>query len=222
MRRRPSRAEVELAKGVLAPWRWITSPRFFHIERVPRDRPVLLVGNHTLMGLLDIPLMVRDASNTEAQRTAFTYSVDYRHGTTTGISAADRAATIQSLIRLNRAEFDLRDRAEQLLEASRRKDEFLAMLAHELRNPLSAISACLPLLTQQAATNEREARAREIVERQVLHLGKLVDDGGKLAAGAAPGGAEVDKDGFVGLDDFRVKRRIAELRCAGHDASPCS
>ena len=37
---------------------------------------------------LDIPLMVRD--NTESQRTAFTYSVDYRHGTSTGISAADR------------------------------------------------------------------------------------------------------------------------------------
>jgi 3,4-dihydroxy 2-butanone 4-phosphate synthase / GTP cyclohydrolase II len=47
---------------------------------------------------LDIPLMVRDGSNTEAQRTAFTYSVDYRHGTSTGISAADRSATIRSLI----------------------------------------------------------------------------------------------------------------------------
>lgn len=45
---------------------------------------------------LDIPLMVRD--NTEAQRTAFTYSVDFRHNTSTGISAADRAATIQALI----------------------------------------------------------------------------------------------------------------------------
>jgi len=45
---------------------------------------------------LDVPLMVRD--NTEAQRTAFTYSVDYRHGTTTGISAADRSTTIRSLI----------------------------------------------------------------------------------------------------------------------------
>jgi len=45
---------------------------------------------------LEIPLMVRD--NTEAQRTAFTYSVDFRHNTSTGISAADRAATIQALI----------------------------------------------------------------------------------------------------------------------------
>ena len=45
---------------------------------------------------LDLPLMV--TANTEAQRTAFTVSVDFRHGTTTGISASDRAATIAALI----------------------------------------------------------------------------------------------------------------------------
>jgi 3,4-dihydroxy 2-butanone 4-phosphate synthase/GTP cyclohydrolase II len=45
---------------------------------------------------LDLPLMV--ANNTESMRTAFTVSVDYRHGTTTGISAHDRAATIQALV----------------------------------------------------------------------------------------------------------------------------
>ncbi|GAC1354021.1 MAG: bifunctional 3,4-dihydroxy-2-butanone-4-phosphate synthase/GTP cyclohydrolase II [Acidimicrobiales bacterium] len=45
---------------------------------------------------LDLPLMV--SANTEAQRTAFTVTVDFRHGTTTGISAADRAATIRALI----------------------------------------------------------------------------------------------------------------------------
>src|SRR5690606_39184509 len=45
---------------------------------------------------LDLPLMVHD--NTESHRTAFTVSVDFRHGTTTGISAADRATTIQAMI----------------------------------------------------------------------------------------------------------------------------
>jgi 3,4-dihydroxy 2-butanone 4-phosphate synthase/GTP cyclohydrolase II len=45
---------------------------------------------------LDLPLMV--ARNTEAQRTAFTITVDYRHGTSTGISAGDRAATARSLV----------------------------------------------------------------------------------------------------------------------------
>ncbi|HUC05218.1 MAG TPA: 3,4-dihydroxy-2-butanone-4-phosphate synthase, partial [Acidimicrobiales bacterium] len=45
---------------------------------------------------LDLPLMVSE--NTESQRTAFTVSVDYRHGTSTGISAADRSSTIGALI----------------------------------------------------------------------------------------------------------------------------
>ena len=45
---------------------------------------------------LDLPLMVHE--NTESQRTAFTVTVDYRHGTTTGISAHDRAATVKALI----------------------------------------------------------------------------------------------------------------------------
>jgi 3,4-dihydroxy 2-butanone 4-phosphate synthase/GTP cyclohydrolase II len=45
---------------------------------------------------LDLPLMV--VSNTEAQRTAFTVTVDYRHATSTGISASDRAATVRALI----------------------------------------------------------------------------------------------------------------------------
>lgn len=44
---------------------------------------------------LDLPMMVE--TNTESQKTAFTISVDYRHGTTTGISAADRAATVRAL-----------------------------------------------------------------------------------------------------------------------------
>src|SRR5437763_11097785 len=47
---------------------------------------------------LDLPPMVAEHTNTESQRTAFTVSVDYRHGTTTGISAGDRAATIAALI----------------------------------------------------------------------------------------------------------------------------
>jgi 3,4-dihydroxy 2-butanone 4-phosphate synthase/GTP cyclohydrolase II len=47
---------------------------------------------------LDLPPMVAENTNTESQRTAFTVSVDYRHGTTTGISAGDRAATIGALI----------------------------------------------------------------------------------------------------------------------------
>ncbi len=54
---------------------------------------------------LDLPLMV--AQNTEAMRTAFTVTVDYRHGTSTGISAADRAVTIRSLTESSTTAADL-------------------------------------------------------------------------------------------------------------------
>jgi signal transduction histidine kinase len=85
-------------------------------------------------------------------------------------------ATVQSLLRLRDAELELRAVAEQLREADRRKDEFLAMLAHELRNPLAAISASLPLMTRRAPEDLAEQRAREVLSRQTQHLSHMVDD----------------------------------------------
>jgi PAS domain S-box-containing protein len=65
---------------------------------------------------------------------------------------------------------------EALHEAARRKDEFLAMLGHELRNPLAPIRNCLLILEQPGATPEQAGRARQTLERQVQHLTRLVDD----------------------------------------------
>jgi PAS domain S-box-containing protein len=61
-------------------------------------------------------------------------------------------------------------------EGERRKDEFLAMLAHELRNPLAPISTAAQLLKVPDDDPDRLARVGEIIERQVLHMTKLVDD----------------------------------------------
>ncbi len=60
-------------------------------------------------------------------------------------------------------------------EADRRKDEFLAMLAHELRNPLSAIHGAAQLFGRLETEEELEW-ARDVVLRQVKHLGRLIDD----------------------------------------------
>jgi PAS domain S-box-containing protein len=70
-------------------------------------------------------------------------------------------------------EDELRERAEQLIDADRRKDEFLAMLGHELRNPLAPLSASLELLGQSGADRERFLA---VANRQVKHLVRLVDD----------------------------------------------
>ena len=64
----------------------------------------------------------------------------------------------------------------QLTEANRRKDEFLAMLAHELRNPLAPICTAAQLLQMSPSGNAQIARAGEIIVRQVRHMTDLVDD----------------------------------------------
>ncbi len=70
-----------------------------------------------------------------------------------------------------------RNRAEQALkEADRRKDEFLAILAHELRNPLAALSASARLLGAQTQKPEYAAMASGAIQRQVTHMARLLDD----------------------------------------------
>ncbi len=65
---------------------------------------------------------------------------------------------------------------EAFLEADRRKDEFLAMLAHELRNPLSAITNAARLSRQPGLPDDQAERARGVISNQVKHLSRLVDD----------------------------------------------
>jgi signal transduction histidine kinase len=74
------------------------------------------------------------------------------------------------------AELCLREANAQLLEADQRKDEFLAALSHELRNPLAPIKNCLYILERAEPGGDQAKRARSVIERQVNHLSGLVDD----------------------------------------------
>jgi len=86
------------------------------------------------------------------------------------------------------SEETLRKLANDLAEADRRKTEFLATLAHELRNPLAPIRSGLAVMRLQADNAASVARVREMMERQVSHMVHLIDDlldiarisGGKL------------------------------------------
>jgi two-component system CheB/CheR fusion protein len=87
-------------------------------------------------------------------------------------------------IRIYGTDITNRKRAEQALEGSRqnleeadkRKNEFLAMLSHELRNPLAPIRNSLYILDRAAPGGEQTKRAKAVIERQVVHLTRLVDD----------------------------------------------
>ncbi len=88
-----------------------------------------------------------------------------------GIAA--QAAIAMDNARLYRAE---QEGAAKLREADRRKDEFLATLAHELRNPLAPIRTGLHLLRITQPGSDSAEQARAMMERQLTHLIRLVDD----------------------------------------------
>lgn len=86
---------------------------------------------------------------------------------------SSRASVEQERARLFASEQDARRVAEN---QNRAKDEFLAMLSHELRNPLAAISNSIALMEHPAVSGETSARARNIIKRQSRHLARIVDD----------------------------------------------
>ncbi|MGE5459097.1 MAG: PAS domain S-box protein, partial [Solirubrobacterales bacterium] len=85
-------------------------------------------------------------------------------------------AIIEDIGDRKRAEGALREANARLLEADRRKDEFLGMLSHELRNPLAPIRNSLYILDRSDPVGPQARRAREVARRQVGHMTRLVDD----------------------------------------------
>ena len=75
-----------------------------------------------------------------------------------------------------RLEQTLRASQAALQEADRRKNEFLALLSHELRNPLAPIRYALAVIGRPELNGEQKARSEAIIERQVAHMSRLLDD----------------------------------------------
>ncbi len=82
---------------------------------------------------------------------------------------------VQSALRARRRQYEFRDLLRRLEDSDRRKDEFLAMLGHELRNPLAAIHNALHVL-EHHPSREVAAKQPQVIARQSLHLARLVDD----------------------------------------------
>jgi signal transduction histidine kinase len=92
-------------------------------------------------------------------------------------------STVHTALRARERQYQARDyllererTAETLKLADRRKDEFLAILAHELRNPLAPIRNSLQILRLTASSDPAAVRVCQIMERQVNHMVRLVDD----------------------------------------------
>jgi PAS domain S-box-containing protein len=89
------------------------------------------------------------------------------------IGASKIARDITEKKRLEEA---LQNRTRQLAEADRRKNEFLAVLGHELRNPLGPIRNAVQILRLHGPTDPVLQRARDMIDRQAAHMARLIDD----------------------------------------------
>jgi PAS domain S-box-containing protein len=91
-------------------------------------------------------------------------------------SIHDITARVRAEEGLRAATDQLRERVDELRDADRRKNEFLAMLAHELRNPLAPVQNAVHLLRKNGPTDPESRWAHDVIERQVQHMTRMVDD----------------------------------------------
>jgi two-component system CheB/CheR fusion protein len=103
-------------------------------------------------------------------------SLEQRVRERTAELAATNATLRAEVEERRRLEEELHHRVAELAEADRHKNEFLAMLAHELRNPLAPIRNAVQILKMPGADRRTIDQAREMMDRQLQHLVRLVDD----------------------------------------------
>ncbi len=128
----------------------------------------------------DVPLIVFTRRDTPIE------AVLDRLVPTANVTVLERPARVPTLrsvvraaLRARRRQYEARDLLERLADADRRKDEFLAMLGHELRNPLAAIRNATVLLGQGPGGGDGDARTqrlRGVIERQSHNLTRMVED----------------------------------------------
>jgi len=118
------------------------------------DFPIVLFGPHGVGGADDVLAAVKALGNVSVIARPVTLGV--------------LLSTLTAALRARRRQYEARD-------AIRQRDQFLAMLGHELRNPLAAIMLAIETMPQGDAQKIGQQQ-RAIIERQARHLGRLVDD----------------------------------------------
>jgi signal transduction histidine kinase/CheY-like chemotaxis protein len=89
---------------------------------------------------------------------------------------ASLVSAVRTALRSRRRQYELRSLLDSLRDADQRKTEFLATLAHELRNPLAPLSTALSLLARKKPSPEESRKYYELMRRQVEHMVRLVND----------------------------------------------
>lgn len=175
----------EFNRGAVALWgrepeRGVTDERFggaFKFYRPdgtflpPAQTPMAEVLNGEIPAAYDQEIIIMRPDGSQINVIANTVPLKNNLGDITGVINCFSDITERS-----RLEHKTQEQAQALTELHRRKDEFLAMLSHELRNPLAPLANAAKLLGQQQNENPLQQQARTIIERQVGQLKHLVDD----------------------------------------------
>jgi two-component system, chemotaxis family, CheB/CheR fusion protein len=122
----------------------------------------------------------------------------------TRLPLSDSSSHIVGVIGIFRSVTEQKRAEEKTNDAVRRRDEFLAMLSHELRNPLGAIVSATALLKEPATEPEQQTKVLQVVERQAQQMARLLDD--LLEASR------------ITQDKIELRRSVLDLRTVVKDA----
>lgn len=191
------RLTLALAAAQLGDWTWDANSDL--VDLSPRaaeifgTTPTAELTWSALQGLIepdDAAMARSEVQRAVARRQQ--YDVEYRlpkpDGSCVWVSAIGRASyspsgdplgmfgIVQDATSRKQLEQELRVKAEHLALADRQKDDFIALLAHELRNPLAPVRTGLEVLKQRSSDPVTAERIRSMMERQLDHMVRLVDD----------------------------------------------
>jgi PAS domain S-box-containing protein len=174
------------------------------VDRVLREGKVAGLANHTV-------LIARDGTETPIDDCA----APIRRA---GDPLAGAVLVFHAITERRNLERELTRQNARLVEADKRKDEFLALLGHELRNPLAPIRNALQIMELRGDDAAASGRARVMIDRQTTHLTRLVDellDASRIARGKVT--LSVER-----LDLAALVRTTAEDHRAGAEAAGLS
>jgi signal transduction histidine kinase len=171
---------IVMASGLSDEYRRSTIEVLDHTPRLPRSavvaddiRRVPLLGDRRealeregIRSMLIVPLSIRGATSGTL---VFYYRTPHSFGEV-------EVAAATALANLAGSAIGSAELYDEVRANDRRKDEFLAMLGHELRNPLSAISNAAAVIRASGPTHEPVAWGMDVVDRQLKHLVRLIDD----------------------------------------------
>ncbi len=134
------------------------------------------------------------------------------------VTVLERPVRTIALIAAARTAIRARERQYQVRDADQRKDEFLATLAHELRNPLAPIRTSMGILHHLHPHSDQVTQLRNVVNRQVTHLTRLVDD--LLDVARITTGKVVLKTGQISLQsviNHAIEISMSSMESKGHE-----